>query len=110
MILKKENSGVIICKDLKACVSFSDRMLGLLSFRNPRNLLFFTRFGIHTFFLKEPIDVLVLNAGFQVVFLKSGLKPYRFFFWDPGYKTVLELLPGSINKFGIRKGDTLTLR
>jgi len=61
VFLKNLTKNTIIATDLKECVSFKDRNLGLLDQQNPRSLLFKTRFGIHTFGLSEPIDVLVLS-------------------------------------------------
>lgn len=91
MILKNLTTGKIICQDLKVAESFIDRMFGLLIKSNPRNMLFKTRFGIHTFFLKEPIDLAVLDNDFKVVKIKKNLKPNRLFFWNPKYKLLLEL-------------------
>lgn len=59
-------------------------------------MLFKTRFGIHTFFLKESIDVVVLDRNFTVVKLKKNLKPNRLFFWDPKHLYLLELPKGTI--------------
>jgi len=109
MILKSLTTGKIICKDLKIARSFIDRMFGLLIKTNPRNMLFKTRFGIHTFFLKEPVDVIVLNQDFKVVTLKKNLKPNRFFFWNPGYFNVLELPTGTISKFKIEPNQKLLI-
>jgi uncharacterized protein len=109
MTLKNLISGKIICKDLKICESFIDRMFGLLVKKNPRNLLFKTRFGIHTFFLKEPIDLLVLNQQLQIVKVKPSLKPNQLFFWNPKHSTVIELINGTIRKFNIKPGQFLKI-
>lgn len=109
MILKNLTTHKVICKDLKICESFWDRMLGLLIPENPRNLMFRTRFGIHTFFLKEPIDVLVLDSHFRVVRIKEGLKPNRLFFWNPLFPIVLELKQGLIKKFRFKKNQVVEI-
>lgn len=109
MTLKNLTTGKIICSDLKIAESFIDRILGLLIKSNPRSLLFKTRFGIHTFFLKEPIDVLILNSGYKIVELKPNLKPNRLFFWNPKFKIILELKKGRIKKFRIKEKDILRL-
>ncbi len=67
MILKNKKTGKIICDDIKVAISFNDQLFGLLNPKNPRNMLFRTRFGIHTFFMKEPIDVLVLDQKMNIV-------------------------------------------
>ncbi len=109
MILKNFSNGKIICKDLKIASSFADRMFGLLIKKNPGSLLFNTRFGIHTFFLKEPIDILILDKNFKVVKIKQSLKPNRLFFWDPKYYLVIELPRGAITKSNIRQDQTLLI-
>ena len=110
MILKNKTTGKIICKDLKICDSFIDRMFGLLLPTNPRNLLFKTRFGIHTFFLKEPIDILILNPKFKIVKIKKDLKPNQVFFWNPKYSLILELETGTIEKFKLKKDELVVLK
>ncbi len=109
MILKNLTTGKIICEDLKICESFKDRMFGLLLKTNPRNLLFKTRFGIHTFFLKEPIDVLVLDRQMKVLKTKQDLKPNQLFFWDPRYSTIIELQSGTITKQSIKPSQILKI-
>jgi uncharacterized protein len=64
-------------------------------------LYFETRWGIHTFFVKEPIDVLILDEENRVQVIKKGLKPWRLFFWNPKYRRVLELPHGRISQLKI---------
>ena len=49
-----------------------------------------TRFGIHTFFVRSPICVLILDKG-NIVRYKKAVKPWRMFFWNPKYSRVIEL-------------------
>ncbi len=109
MILKIRKTRKIICRDLKFAQSLKDRLFGLLLKSNPRNLLFKTRFGIHTFFLKKPIDVLILNKEYKIVEAKQFLKPNRFFFWDFRYNFVIELEQGSITKFKLKSNTELQI-
>lgn len=108
MILKTK-AGKIICRDLKIATSFFDRMFGLLLKSNPRSMLFKTRFGIHTFFLNEPIDVVIVGKNFKIVKTKQSLKPNRLFFWNPVYPYIIELPQGHIRKFGLRQAQTLLI-
>lgn len=109
MVLKNRKTGNIICKDLKIAESLLDRMFGLLIKSNPRNILFKTRFGIHTFFLREPIDVIILDKNFKIVKLKPGFKPNRFFFWPPYFNTVIELPSQTISNFRLKNGSILEI-
>lgn len=109
MVLKNLTENLIVTKDLKMAESFMDQFLGLIKKSNPKSLLFKSRFGIHTFFLKESIDVVVLDSHFRVTKIKKNLKPYRIFFWNPRYFYVLELPFGTINKYSVNIGDQLSL-
>jgi uncharacterized membrane protein (UPF0127 family) len=110
VILKIQKTRKIICKDLKLAESFKDRMLGLLITSNPRNLLFKTRFGIHTLLLSEPTDILILDSDLKIVKMKEGLKPNRFFFWNPRFRMVLELPNRTIKKYKLKPGMKLILK
>jgi hypothetical protein len=72
-------------------------------------MLFHTHFGIHTFLMKYPIDVLVLDESKKIVKAKCSLKPNRLFFYNPKYSLVLELEKGYINKNRLRLGDKIEL-
>jgi uncharacterized protein len=74
------------------------KAIGLIGEKKPQAILFMTRFGIHTFGVRFPIDVLILNKNKQIVKVKENLQPNRFFFWNPKYTIVLELPEGTIQK------------
>lgn len=109
MILKNLTKNTTLTTDLKECVSFKDKNLGLLDLKNTRSLLFKTRFGIHTFGLRETIDIIVLNRGLKVVKLKYDLKPNRIFFWNPLFSIVIELPKETLTKSNTKVGDILKI-
>lgn len=86
-----------------------DKSLGLLRFQKATPVLLFTRFGIHTFGMKYPIDVIVLSKDNTVVRLKKQLHPNTIFLWPLHFNKVLELPAGYINKKHITIGKTLKL-
>lgn len=96
----------VVANDLKEISSVADKFLGLLRQSNPSSLFFKTRFGIHTFFLKDPIDVIVLDQDFKVVKIVEVL-PNRLFFWNPKYFYILELPKGTIKNTKTKVGDVL---
>lgn len=108
MILYNKTQGSTLCTDLKEATSLKDKSLGLLDKKNPRSLLFKTRFGIHTFFLKAPIDILILDAQNTVAVAKT-IKPNRFFLYNPIHSTAIELQQGTISKSKTRAGDILKI-
>lgn len=109
MILYNSTRKTTLSRDLKKASSLSDSVLGLLNSSNPRSMLFETRLGIHTFFMKEVIDVIVVDKHFIVQRLCSSLKPFRMYFWKPIYPYVIELPSGTISKSKTSKSDVLKL-
>ena len=65
--------------------------------------------GIHTFFMRIPLDVLYLNAELQVVALDEAMPPWRFGRFHRGAKSVVELPSGTIATTGTEVGDQLSL-
>lgn len=81
------------------------KSVGLIGKKEAYPVMLTTRFGIHTFGLKFPIDVLILDKNNMVVCLHENLKPNRIFLWNPRYEKVLELPKGFIGKNKIKEGD-----
>lgn len=84
-----------------------EKAIGLIGRKKACPVMLETHFGIHTLFLRFSIDVLILDSQKRVVVLKESLSPYRIFFWNPIYRTVLELPEGTIKKYNIQKGTTI---
>jgi uncharacterized protein len=89
--------------------SITQKVLGLIGKDKAYNLLLKTHFGIHTFGVKVPIDVVILNNQNVVVKIKKNLKPNRVFLWNPVYERVLELPEGTIAKNKIKNGGKIDL-
>lgn len=89
--------------------SLRDQSLGLLKYKTPTAMLLKTHFGIHTFFMRYPIDVLILDETNKVVAMKENLKPNQIFLWNPKYETVLELPPGIIKKTNTQLRDRINI-
>lgn len=89
--------------------SFFKGMFGLIFYDKPIGMIFQTHFGIHTFFMRYPIDVLILNKKNKVITIKTGLKPNRIYLWNPRYSTVIELPVGTIEKSKTEVGDFLEI-
>ncbi len=109
MQLKNLTTGIIISRDIKEATSFLDLTFGLLKKSNPRSLLLKTHFGIHTFFLKDEIDIIILDNRNKVVKLKLGLAPNKLFFWNPKYFLVIELPKDAIKASRTKINDILSL-
>jgi uncharacterized membrane protein (UPF0127 family) len=83
------------------------RSIGLLDQKKPQALLIKTRFGIHTFGMRFPIDVLVLDTTNHVAIIKENLQPNRIFLWKPTHDTVIELPHGTIEKSNTVVGNKI---
>lgn len=85
------------------------KIKGLLGTTKPHPLLLKTHWGIHTFGMHYPIDVVILDDSNKIVTLKPNLKPNRIFLWNPKYERVLELPDGYIKKNKLSLKQHLTL-
>lgn len=88
---------------------FWGNLLGMIGKERAEALVLRTRWGIHTFGMKFPIDVVILNKHKGVVFLRTNMDPNKVFFWNPRYDMVLELPGGEAQRKGVRLGSTIML-
>jgi uncharacterized protein len=83
------------------------KITGLLGKNEAETIVFKTRFGIHTFFLRFPIDLIVLdNEG--VVKTAKTVRPNKIVFWNIKFKIVIELPFGTLRKTKTKVGDVIT--
>lgn len=106
-MLKNTSKNTIVSDNYSFYKNSINKTKGLLFTVKPKTIIFKTRFGIHTFFMKYNIDLLILDKKKQVVVLKKSIKPNRIVFWNPKFDLVIELPSGSINKSKTEKGDIL---
>jgi uncharacterized membrane protein (UPF0127 family) len=84
-------------------------MVGLLGEETPYPVYFKTRWGIHTFGMKFPIDVIILDDTYRVVRTRIALPPNRVFVWNPRYHHVIELPALSVPKQRIQMGEKIQI-
>lgn len=94
---------------VKKLSSFLDKSRGLIGYNKIEPVLLSTRFGIHTFGVKYPIDVLILDNNRKVKKIVRNLKPLRIAIWNPSYNTVIELPAGYIKKHNINLGSAIDI-
>jgi hypothetical protein len=85
------------------------KFIGLLTKKKAETIVFKTRFGIHTFFLTFPIDLVVLSKEKKVVFIKENVTPNKIVIWNIKYNEVIELPKESIKKSNTQIGDILEI-
>ena len=93
----------------KKARNIQEKIIGLIGRKEPVALMIKTRFGIHTFGLRFPIDVLILDKSDTVVKMSKHLKPNRIFLWNPIFNKIVELPKGWIEKNNIKIGDKIKL-
>jgi hypothetical protein len=105
MKLVNKTKNFTIADDIQVLSSLPEKTKGLLGDKQPHAVFFKTRWGIHTFGMFFPIDVLVLDDDNCVREIKKNLTPNKFFFWNPSYKKIFELPCGLLGETKV--GDSL---
>ncbi len=95
--------------NLKIALSVTERTKGLIGALEPFPLLIRTRWGIHTFGVKFPLDIVILDNEYRIRSLRPSLVPRRIFFWNPKFSIVIELPDGAIKKSDLKVGNQLVL-
>lgn len=81
--------------ELKECKSFYSRLMGFMFKRNIDSALLFDRCdSIHTFFMKENIDVIMCDRDNNVLFFYSDLPKNRIIWPKKGVTRVYETPSG----------------
>jgi uncharacterized protein len=105
-MIKNKTKKTIVSK-ISSQKDYFDKIQGLIGKKTSETIILKTRFGIHTFLLKFPIDVIILDKNNTVVKLRKNLLPNRVFFWKIRFNTVIELPTGFIGKSKTQIGDVL---
>lgn len=88
MILKTKDKNIPV----KTCIRFKDRFIGLMFKKNIKIGYLFPRCNsIHTFFMKEKIDVLLLDKNNKIIQIYKSLSPNRIILPKRKVYSVLEL-------------------
>ena len=87
--------------------TFKKRLFGLMGKKNIKKGLFFPKTrSIHTFFMKENIDVIMIDKNNKVIFFKKSLSKNKIIIKKKAYHTI-ELPNNSLNNININ--DELTI-
>ena len=101
---------LVVANTLREARSALDRMRGLIGrpLGPGEGLLIFSCRQVHTFGMREPIDVVFCDAGLRVVHVTRGLRPWRIspLRWDAA--GVIELRGGAADD--LAPGDRLQVR
>ena len=85
------------------------RMRGLIGgqLASGQGLLIVPCQGIHTYFMRAPIDVVFLGKEDGVLRTDAAVRPWRFIPYVRRGRQVLELPPGTLARTGTRPGDVI---
>ena len=108
-MIKNRTKNTIISKDFKLLKDFQSKSRGLINSNSPKTVVFYTRFGIHTFGVKYPIDVIIIDKKSNVVSIKENLQPNRVYLWNPKYNLVIELKNGAVKRSQTEINDFLEI-
>ena len=101
----------MISDRVRVAATFIQRVLGLLAtggWKGGDGLLLKPCNGIHTFGLREPIDVVVLDREGIVLRIVNGMRPNRMLLPANRGKSTLELKAGLAKKCDVTVGCRIT--
>lgn len=102
-MLKNLNSKTSINIEVIHLKNIFDKTFGAIKFKE-KGLFLKTRFGLHSFFVTNALEVLVLDNNLKVVKINEKFSPNKVFFWNLQYSLILELPKGSVSKLKIKVG------
>ena len=92
---------------IKECISFFDRFLGFMGKTNINSgLLFNNCSSIHTFFMKETIDVIMLNKENKILYYYPKLKKNKVILPKKNVSKTIEL---PTHYFNFKINDQITI-
>ncbi|MGI8420608.1 MAG: DUF192 domain-containing protein [Candidatus Levyibacteriota bacterium] len=107
MKIVNQTRKTVIANHTVVPTSVLGQSLGLLKHKTPVAMILTTHFGVHTFWMKYAIDIIILDKTNHVAAIKENLKPNQIFLWNPKHKTVIELPAGTVKRTKTQIGDTL---
>ncbi|MFP4005115.1 MAG: DUF192 domain-containing protein [Candidatus Hadarchaeia archaeon] len=117
MKLLHMETGKVMADKVELADSFWSRFRGLMFRRNfgEGEALVFEipegrKFGVHTFFVFFPIDLIYLNRDMKVVDLKCGLTPWSTYSPKEESRFLVEIPSGTVQRYGLERGHKLRLK
>ncbi|MCM0082887.1 DUF192 domain-containing protein [Geomonas sp. Red32] len=106
------SSGAALAADLRVACTLLARARGLLGkshLPHGEGLLISPCKGVHTFFMRFPIDVIFLDNDDRVIQIREYLQPYRVTGMHLGCRRVMELPAGTVSASGTAAGDLVLI-
>ncbi len=64
--------------------------------------------SVHTWFMKQPLDLIFVNFTGQMLKMETEAQPWHIFFGPSGSETVIELPPATLCGIPIKMNDVLS--
>lgn len=100
----------VLASQCSIAESYFSRFLGLMGRKSipAEEAICFPRCNsIHTFFMRFPIDVILVGADGKVLELIESLKPWRMLLPRKGVKHVIEMQALRVREAGVQEGSQL---
>lgn len=112
VVARDLETGAIVADRVTVASRRLERAVGLLgrSHLDPGEALWIRPCnGVHTWFMRFPIDVLAMDANGVVVDVVSDMKPWRMRLPKPGSASVLEFRAGTLANAGMKVGHRIKI-
>ena len=112
VVARDLETGAIVADRVTVASRRLQRAVGLLgrSHLDPGEALWITPCnGVHTWFMRFPIDVLAMDANGVVVDVVSDMKPWRMRLPKAGSASVLEFRAGTLANAGMKLGHRIKI-
>jgi hypothetical protein len=100
---------IVVADNLFIAKTWKEKAQGLLGKDEAEPIHFKTRWGIHTFGMKFPIDVLVCDDNFGVKKIFQNVGSGKVIAWNPVWSNVFEFKAGTVQTADIALGDKLKI-
>jgi uncharacterized protein len=111
-VIRNETRGTILARDVRRATNPWTRFLGLMGRKTlppGEALLFPGEKGVHTHFMRFPIDVVFYDRDSTVIEIAHELRPWRFSAYKRKAAGLIELHAGTARASATQVGDRLTL-
>jgi hypothetical protein len=109
--LRNERTGLVVARTLEPALDSASRKQGLLGregLPESHALLIAPCSAVHTFFMRFPIDILIISRAGMILKAAAAVPPRRLVGAWRGF-AVLEMRAGSLSASGSTPGDVLSL-
>lgn len=94
---------------LKEMNTFYLRFKGLMLKKNIKESVIFKTNSIHTMFCLEPIDIIMTDKDFNILYIYPNFKPFKIILPKKRVNYTIELPKNTIKKLDIKEKDKLKI-